>query len=68
MDEELLRKLRHNAVDAGMSLSTWIAVTLEGLVSRVGEVDRARIRSLERLERGFRLGGKRMSRDELHAR
>jgi len=68
MDEELLRKLRHRAVDAHMSLSAWITATLEDFVAGQKEIENARNRSIERLERGFHLGGKRMTRDELHAR
>ena len=68
MDEELLRKLRHKAVDAHMSLSAWITATLESLVPRDQEIEDARIRSLERMERGFHLTGRGLTRDELHAR
>ena len=68
MDEELLRKLRHRAVDAHMSLSAWITATLEDTIAARKEIEDARNRSIERLERGFHLGGKPMTRDELHAR
>ena len=68
MDEGLLRKLQHKAVDERMSLSAWITKTLEGLVPKDKELEDARIRSLSRMERGFHLGGRRMARNELHAR
>ena len=68
MDEESLRRLRHSAADAGMSLSAWIASTLEGLVPKDGQIEDARIRPLQRLERGFPLGGKPLTRDELNTR
>ena len=67
MDVELLRELRHRAVDADMSLSAWITATLKGLTAAHKEIEDARIRSIERIERGFHLGGRRMARDELHA-
>ena len=68
MEEELLRKLRHRAVDARMSLSAWIARTLEDYVREGTEIDDARLRSVSRMRRGFHLGGTRATRDELHAR
>lgn len=68
MDEELLAELRHCAVDAHMSLSAWITVTLGNLIPRAREMDNVRPRALARMEQGFHLGGKPLSREELHAR
>ncbi len=68
MDEQLLMKLHHKAVDAGMSLSAWIAATLETLVPDGEEITHAKARSLARLDRGYHLGGTPLTRDELHAR
>jgi hypothetical protein len=68
MDEELLAELRHRAVDAHMSLSAWITTMLESLVPLPSEIEETRLRAIARMERGFHLGGKPLSRDELHAR
>jgi hypothetical protein len=68
MDEELLAELRHRAVDAHMSLSAWITMMLEALVPLTSEIEETRVRAIARMERGFHLGGKPLSRDELHAR
>ncbi len=68
MDEELLSELRHRAVDAQMSLSAWIATTLESLVPSAGELEATRTRAIARMEQGFHLGGKPMTREDIHAR
>ena len=68
MDEDLLSELRHRAVDAHMSLSAWITATLESLVPHASEVEEARTRAVARMEEGFHLGGKPMTREEIHAR
>ncbi len=49
MDDDLLKRLRHRAVDAGMSLSAWITKKLEELVPKDQEIDEAKARSLERM-------------------
>ena len=68
MREELLNQLRHRAVDADTSLSAWITSVLEDHVQGDRKVERARRRALKRLEKGFRLGGKPIAREDLHAR
>jgi hypothetical protein len=68
MNEDLLVQLRHNAVDAKMSLSAWITATLENIVSSPTELDKVRASAIRRMERGFHLGNKATSREELHAR
>jgi hypothetical protein len=68
MDESLLAELRHRAVDAHMSLSAWITATLESLAPPSCEFDQVRTEAIKRMETGFHLGNKPMSRDELHVR
>ncbi len=68
MDDDLLRRLRHRAVDAGVSLSAWITSTLKSAVGKDVVVERARNRALRRMERGFHLGGRPLDRDGIHAR
>jgi len=60
MDEALLAELRHRAVDAHMSLSAWITMTLESLVPHAGEVEAARSRCFdEQPKRGLSPPGRR---------
>lgn len=68
MDEKLLTELRHRAVDAHVSLSAWITSVLGDYVSADRDFERARKRALKRVEKGFRLGGKPITREQLHAR
>jgi hypothetical protein len=68
MDEELLRTLRHQAVDSHQSLSAWIVTTLTQASKQDDGLTEVRERALQRLEQGFRLGGRPLSREEAHAR
>ena len=68
MDEDLLVELRHRAVDAHMSLSAWITVTLKNITTPHRELTDIRARAIKRIETGFHLGNKPISREELHAR
>ena len=68
MDEQLLTKLRHRAVDSHMSLSAWVTSVLEDRVRDDRSFEQARKRALKRLEKGFRLGGMPLTREESHAR
>ena len=68
MDASLLSELRHRAVDADMSLSAWITQTLASTASPQREIDEVRARAIRRLEKGFHLGSKPLTREELHVR
>ena len=68
MDEQLLMKLRHRAVDERMSLSRWVITVLEGTVGMDEQRDEVRKQALRRLSRGFELGGRPLTREEAHAR
>jgi hypothetical protein len=66
LDEEILRRCRYEAVEAGTSLSRWIAdVVCEKVGS--GQVrDTLRRHALSILESGLDLGGSPLGRDEAH--
>jgi predicted metal-dependent peptidase len=71
MDEELVRKARHMAVDRGMSLSRFIAEVVKERVASdpVREERRAHLKKL--LDEGLDLGTNGQitwTRDELHER
>ena len=68
LDDAVLRKARHAAVEQDQSLSEWVA----GLVTRAtSETDRnqsARTSALHRMRKGFHLGGTPLSREDAHGR
>ncbi len=68
MDEDLLTELRHQAVDAHMSLSAWITATLAERATNRNGIEEKRQRALRRLQQGFRLDGTPFSREDAHAR
>ena len=68
MDEDLLAEMRHQAVDAHMSLSAWITTTIQSVLPRVDNVEDVRRQAVERMERGFHLGGTPLPREERHVR
>lgn len=68
MDEELLQRVRHRAVDDHVSTSQWITLVLRDAVSADEKQEAACQRALRRLDRGFELGGKPLTREEVYAR
>lgn len=68
MDEELLRKFRHRAVDEEMSLTAWIVNTLIRSVDGESDREKIKVRALSRIEKGYDLGGKPMDRDDIYVR
>lgn len=71
LPEELAKEARHVAVDAGLSLSAFIAKVMEEQVAASREKKTLQERLLRRLEEGMDLGtyGRiTWTRDELHER
>jgi len=68
MDEELLSELRHRAVDEKMSLSGWITATLKVMAKPSHELQEVRTGAIRRMEKGFHLGNKPLSREEIYVR
>jgi len=68
LDEALLQKARHVAVDHRMSLSAWVASVVAEAVKRETSYEAAKVRALERLDRGFEMGGDPLSREAVHER
>jgi hypothetical protein len=66
MDEKLIQKIKHRAVDDRMSLSAWIATVLRRTVETERSSTSVCERAIGRLERGYSLGGKPLSREEAH--
>ena len=67
LDEAVVRKCRHAAVETDKSLSQWIADELVKVVSAQDQQLEAKKRALKRLESGFSLGGKPLTREEIYA-
>ncbi len=68
LDELILRKAKHAAVEQDQSLSEWVAGLITQAVSKKARSFSAREKALKRLERGFHLGGSPLSREEVHER
>ncbi len=68
MDRELIRKARVLAAKKGTSVSGLVASELKRLVGDDEAYEAARRSALQFLEKGFHLGGNRVSREELHER
>ncbi len=68
MDRDLIRKARILAAKRGTSISGLLASELTRLIGDEEAYDVARRSALEFLDRGFHLGGQKVSRDELHER
>lgn len=68
VDETLLKKCRQIAVSKEKSLSQWVVDLMSRAVAEQSGYARARRRALKRLEKGFHLGGKPLSRESLHER
>ncbi len=71
LQAETLRRLKVLAAERGSSISRMLTEQLEELLDRESGYERARKRSLARLERGWTLGTRgdaSWARDELHER
>ncbi len=68
LDDSVLRKARHLAVEEEKSLSQWVADLIAQSVARNQDYAAVRRRAVARLERGMRLGGKPLTREEAHER
>ena len=68
LDEAVLRKARHAAVERDQSLSEWIAEVVTHAASKSDCTQRAREMALQRMDKGLHLGGSPLSREEAHGR
>jgi hypothetical protein len=68
LDEVVIRKARHAAIERDQSLSEWIADLIAHAVSKTDRLLPARERALKRIQSGFHLGGSPLSRKEAHER
>jgi hypothetical protein len=68
LDEAIIRKAKHAAVEHDQSLSEWVAGLITHAVSKKARSISARDKALRRMGRGFHLGGTPLSREETHER
>jgi hypothetical protein len=68
LEKELLREARILAAEEGTSISALVAAKLEEAVRKRKEYDQAKKQALKFLREGLDLGGRPLSRDEIHER
>ena len=68
LKEDLLKRVRHLAVDDDKSVSSWVADVIEQAVRDRDEYEKARRGAVGVLREGFHLGGKPLNRDSVHER
>jgi hypothetical protein len=68
LDEAIISKARHAAVEQDQSLSEWVAGLIVHATSEEDRSRTARAKALKRMDRGFHLGGTPLSRGEAHER
>lgn len=68
IEDKLLKKSKHAAVEEDKSLSEWIAGLIAERLMQANSFDNNRRSALEYLKQGFNLGGKPIPRDKLHER
>jgi len=68
LDEGVLRKAKHLAVEHDQSLSQWVAQLIAKAVTNQESFEEARARALKRIKKGYHLGGRAAKRNDLHGR
>jgi hypothetical protein len=68
LDEDVLRRCRHEAVEQDKSLSQWVADVLSERVRGIERYSEARERAKQRLASGLKLGGGTFNREQSHDR
>jgi hypothetical protein len=68
LDETVLTRARHAAVDERKSVSAWMADLIAHELNTRDSYERDRQGALAALKTGFALGGKPLRREELHER
>ena len=68
LEETVLLKAKHMAVENKKSLSRWLTDLIQNNTNRETSFEKARKRALKRLKTGFASNIKYFSREELHER
>ena len=68
IDEAILHKARHEAVGEKKSLSQWLTELITKTVTSQDQYEKTKQRMLKRMRKGFYLGGKALTKEEIHDR
>lgn len=68
LEERIIKRGRHIAIEEDKSLSQWVAEILAAEIIKRESRASVRKSALNFLRQGFALGGKPMSRDDVHER
>lgn len=68
LDQHLLHRVRHLAIDEDKSVSAWVTGLIEHAVAERDRYEERRSRALQSLDEGVHLGGKPLAREELYER
>ena len=68
MDEQLLKDVKHIAIERDMSVSAWITQAVEKATKKDVRYEEAKDFALKAMEEAPAYGGKLFTRDELHER
>jgi predicted transcriptional regulator len=68
IDDDLIRAVRVLAAEKNSSISALVSTYIENLVRNEAEYQAAKERALARMKKGWDLGWKPVSREELHER
>jgi hypothetical protein len=68
LDKELLREARILAAEQGTSISALLAAKLEEAVRKRRDYEAAKKRALAILHEGLNMGGKPLTREQMHER
>ena len=68
IDDRILTRVRHLAVDENKSVSAWVTELIERTLNEADEYEQTRREAIDTLKGGFHLGGRPLSREEVHDR
>ena len=68
IDDQILNRVRHLAVDENKSVSAWVTELIEKTLNEADGYEQARREAIDALSAGFHLGGQPLSREALHDR
>jgi hypothetical protein len=68
LDEHILKRVKHIAVDQNTSVSAWVSDLIVRQLRDQDLYEESRLAALAALSTGYRLGGKPLLRGELHDR
>ncbi|MFT5190946.1 MAG: hypothetical protein ACI957_003983 [Verrucomicrobiales bacterium] len=68
LDERVLNRVRHLAVDEDKSVSAWVTDLVEEVVKDRDNYEDCRQKALRALDKGLHLGGRPLTREEVYER